>query len=63
MTFEDRAGIIISQLRADRDRLQTILDEIREIVDEWQLDTWTDNISNDCMVKIVELIESYESEE
>lgn len=53
----------ISQLRADRDRLQIILDEIREIVDEWQSDTWTDNFSYECMAKIAELIKSQESEE
>ena len=29
MTFEDKAGVVISQLRADRDRLLTILDEIK----------------------------------
>ncbi len=30
MTFEDKAGIVISQLREDRDRLQNIIDKIRE---------------------------------
>ena len=57
------ARMAISQLRADRDRLQIILDEIREIVDEWQSDTWTDNFSYECMAKIAELIKSQESEE
>lgn len=37
-----------------------ILDKIREIVDEWQSDTWTDNISYECMVKIAELVEPQE---
>ena len=29
MTYEEKAGIVISQLRADRDRLQDALDKIR----------------------------------
>ena len=34
MTFEEKAGIVISQLRADRDRLLDALGKIRvEIVD------------------------------
>lgn len=33
-----------------------VLDKIRNIVDEWRLDTWTDNISYECMVKIAELL-------
>ena len=40
-----------------------ILDKIREIVDEWKSDTWTDNLSYECMVKIAELVEPQESEE
>lgn len=40
-----------------------VLDKIRNIVDEWQLDTWTDNISYECMVKIAELVEPQESED
>lgn len=28
MTFEEKSGIVISQLRADRDRLQETLDKI-----------------------------------
>lgn len=41
---------------------EPILDKIKEIVDEWQSDTWTDNFSLECMVKIAELVESKESE-
>lgn len=45
------------------DRLVGVLDKIRAIVDEWQLDTWTDNLSYECMVKIAELVESQENED
>ena len=39
-----------------------ITDKIRAIADEWKSDTWTDNYSYECMVKIAELFESQESE-
>ena len=29
MTYEEKTGMVISQLRADRDRLQDALDKIR----------------------------------
>ena len=41
---------------------EVTLDKIREIVDEWQSDTWTDNLSYECMVKIAELVKPQESE-
>lgn len=41
---------------------ENILAKIRAIVNEWQLDTWTDNLSYECMVKIAELVEPQESE-
>ena len=40
-----------------------IMDKIRSIVVEWKSDTWTDNLSYECMVKIAELVEPQESEE
>lgn len=40
-----------------------ILDKIRAIVDEWQSDTWTDNLSYECMIKITELVKPQESED
>ncbi len=40
---------------------EPILDKIREIVEKWQSDTWTDNLSYECMVKIAGLLA--ESEE
>ena len=44
-------------------QLKNAINKIREIVDEWQSDTWTDNLSYECMVKIAELVEPQESEE
>jgi len=49
---------------ASRDhQLKIVINKIREIVDEWQSDTWTDNLSYECMVKIAELVEPQESED
>ena len=39
-----------------------ILDKIREIVDEWQSDSWTDNLSYECMIKIAEILDKYKAE-
>ena len=36
MTFEEKSGIVISQLRADRDRLLDALDKIREEIEEYK---------------------------
>ena len=48
---------------ASRDhQLKNVINRIREIVDEWQTDTWTDNLSYECMVKIAELIKPNEME-
>jgi hypothetical protein len=33
MTFEEKAEIVISQLRADRDRLQNIIEQIKAEID------------------------------
>lgn len=35
MTYEEKSGIVISQLRADRDRLQDALDKIRAVITEY----------------------------
>ena len=35
MTYEEKAGIVISQLRADRDRLQDAVDKIRAELLKW----------------------------
>lgn len=48
---------------ASRDyQLKNVINKIREIIDEWKADTWTDNLSYECMVKIAELFDSQESE-
>lgn len=48
---------------ASRDnQLKNTVNKIREIVNEWKLDTWTDNLSYNCMVKIAELVEPQERE-
>ena len=36
MTFEDKTVIVISQLRADRDRLQNAIDNIRAEIAEYE---------------------------
>ena len=35
MTYEEKSAIVISQLRADRDRLQDALDKIRAALIKW----------------------------
>jgi hypothetical protein len=58
-------------LRRDRDIIRAlpsvtpqepILDKIKSIVTEWKNDTWTDNLSYECMIKIAEIIDKAESE-
>lgn len=39
------------------------IDKIKSIVAEWKKDTWTDNLSYECMIKIAEIIDKSESEE
>ena len=41
---------------------ERVLDKIREIVDEWQSDSWTDNLSYECMIKIAEILDKYKAE-
>lgn len=40
-----------------------VLDKIRGIVDEWKADSWTDNLSYECMVKIADAVAESEDEE
>lgn len=37
------------------DKVKT-LEKIKVIVDEWQSDTWTDNLSYECMSKIAAVL-------
>ena len=39
---------------------ENILNKIRSIITEWKTDTWTDNLSYECMIKISEIVESIE---
>lgn len=40
MTFEEKAEVVISQLRTDRDRLQNIIEQIRaEIEQEYKVES------------------------
>lgn len=41
---------------------EPVLDQIKSIVAEWKKDTWTDNLSYECMIKIAEIIDKAESE-
>jgi hypothetical protein len=40
--------------------VKNTINKIREIVNEWKSDTWTDNLSYECMIKIAELVEPQE---
>ena len=40
-----------------------IINKIKTIVAEWEINTWTDNFSNECMRKIADLVAENESEE
>ena len=33
-----------------------IVTKIKAIVDEWRVDTWTDNVSYECMSKIADIL-------
>lgn len=37
--------------------VKNTINKIREIVNKWKSDTWTDNLSYECMIKIAELVE------
>jgi len=36
--------------------------KIQEIVAKWKVDSWTDNLSYECMIEIAEIIDKSESE-
>lgn len=61
MTNQEQYELICEKSKK-YDRLVGVLDKIRAIVDEWQSDTWTDNLAYECMIKIAELVEPQESE-
>lgn len=43
--------------------IDNTINKIKSIVAEWKTDTWTDNVSYECMIKIAEIIDKAESEE
>jgi len=49
--------------RDEADGTDNIMNKIKSIVAEWKTDTWTDNFSYECMIKIAEIIDKAESEE
>lgn len=55
--FADRC----KECGADAGRSLTALGKIKNIVNEWEKDTWTDGLSYECMIQISKLLE--ESEE
>ena len=65
MTYEEKSGIVISQLRADRDRLQEALDKIRDEIKaashgKWyvgRLDGKTEEVL--LMDEVMEIIDKY----
>ena len=61
MTFEDKTVIVISQLRADRDRLQNAIDKIRaEIVGLTYY--WCEVNPNNIKADVLEIIDKYKAE-
>lgn len=73
MTFEDKAKVVIAQLRADRDRLQGALDKIRsEIMRlDYDLDSveydyddmaQTEMIHTICREEVLQIIDKYMAE-
>jgi hypothetical protein len=62
--FETKAGIVISQLRADRDRLADTIDKIRAEIAE-HADRLRDSLYGDGLRHALEIIDKYsvESEE
>ena len=40
-----------------------MLDKIRAIAIKWQTDTWTDNLSHECMCEIADIVAEREDKE
>lgn len=60
MTFEDKAAIVISQLRKDRDRLQHNIEQIRaEIV---ELPTISINANDVYKAQVLQIIDKYKED-
>lgn len=65
MTLEDKAEIVISQLREDRDRLQNILDKIRTEIEEFEKEVFHRTMDYKDYVAVrhcLEIIDKYKAE-
>ena len=70
MTLEDKAEIVISQLREDRDRLQNIIEQIRAEIEEYKSRQLTLAIGVNDLEKgkqialeyVLEIIDKYKAE-
>ena len=59
MTYEEKSAIVISQLRADRDRLQDTLNKIRAEIEAYQSDAF---YPDDVMINkkmVLEIIDRF----
>ena len=69
MTFEEKAEVVISQLRQDRDRLQQAFEDIRAEIEDiqinGQIDSHTAFVRTGEQVKnmVLEIIDRYEPNE
>ena len=59
MTFEDKAVIVISQLRADRDRLQNAIDKIRAEISEYKDEKILHAERNEMIDIVLEIIDKH----
>ena len=69
MTLEEKSAIGIEQLRADRDRLLSVLDKIRaeteNITPKCQIRTGKTSIDTEMMIpqeKVLQIIDKYKAE-
>ena len=65
MTFEDKAKVVIAQLRADRDRLQGALDKIRSEIEQFAKNPNFGDLSLGAScgaMKALEIIDKYMEE-
>ena len=59
-SFEDKQTIVIKQLRADRDRLLTAIEDIKaEIISLWGNDSCANECG--CLDEILEIIDKHTS--
>ena len=59
MTFEDKAEIVFSQLRADRDRLQNAIDKIRAEIAEYKDDKIIHAEQNEMIDRVLDIINKH----